>query len=201
MPGGVGGARASLASTRFDAAAGGNQRQSGQYVPRGRGRLPPTLQSTSLTEAEPTPAFVLAHVSGARSIRAAAFVRKPKSRMPRQRSARLPVLREKSSWRAAASGSSRRPLPVRRRAGRRTRLQVLLLAPDPESQCLPFCHRFAIRSADDAVRLSARNGGQPPNQTRGDQSGATVQPPDRGGVAPVAPTSTVETGRPCAPNC
>ncbi len=28
---------------RFDAAAGGNQDQSGQHVPRGRGSLPPTL--------------------------------------------------------------------------------------------------------------------------------------------------------------
>ena len=36
MPGGVGGARASLASTRFDAAAGGNHGQSGQHAPCGR---------------------------------------------------------------------------------------------------------------------------------------------------------------------
>jgi hypothetical protein len=43
MPGGVGGARASLASTRFDAAAGGNPNQSA--TPRERASLPPTLPS------------------------------------------------------------------------------------------------------------------------------------------------------------
>ena len=47
MPGGVGGVRASLASTRFDAAAGGNHSQSGQHAPCGRGSLPPTLRCSS----------------------------------------------------------------------------------------------------------------------------------------------------------
>ncbi len=33
---------------RFDAAAGGNQDQSGQHAPRGRGSLPPTLQNVTI---------------------------------------------------------------------------------------------------------------------------------------------------------
>ena len=49
MPGGVGGARASLASTRFEAAAGGDPSQSGQHAPRGRANLPPTLHRRSTT--------------------------------------------------------------------------------------------------------------------------------------------------------
>ena len=47
MPGGVGGARASLASTRFDGRREATPDQSAQ--PRGQGRLPPTLQSTQVT--------------------------------------------------------------------------------------------------------------------------------------------------------
>ena len=53
MPGGVGGARASLASTRFEAAAGGDLSQSGQHAPCGRANLPPTLHRRLLMDDRP----------------------------------------------------------------------------------------------------------------------------------------------------